>query len=132
MAELYKVNNVPTIEKIRLYDEDNNKYYRFQEKGLEIGTKSWEMLYSTEEEALEDGATVLNGKSCCSTATKLHGFRFEFDADYHVLVLTGQFVEVGHDDEDVVDVEEIVEIWSYEDFCKMVADIKSGMYDEED
>jgi len=132
MPELYKVNSAPTIEKIRMYDEDRDTYYRFQENYLEMGTKSWGMIYSTPEEAIEDGSTVLNGKSCCSTARSLHGFRLEFMADVRVLVLTGQFVEVGHDDEDVVDVAEILEIWDYTEFCNMVSDIKAGMYEEED
>jgi len=132
MSEIYKVNNVPAIEKIRMYDENKDTYYRFQENYLEMGTQSWGMIYSTPEEAIEDGSTVLNGKSCCSTAKLLHGFRLEFSADVRVLVLSGDFVEVGHDNEDVVNVAEILEIWDYTEFCNMVRDIKNGMYDEEE
>jgi len=132
MSELYKVNNIPTIKKINIYDEDNNTYYRFQENSIEIGNKSWEMGYDSEEEALENDARSLNGKSCCSTARTLHGFRFEFDKDYRVLVLTGNFIEVGQDDEDVVNIWEILEIWSYEEFCKIGTDIKNGMYNDDE
>jgi len=130
--ELYTVNNAPNIEKIKMYNADNNTYYRFQSKFLKIGNKSWEMGYDSEEEALENDARILNGKSCCSAAKSLHGFRFEFNKDYHVLVLTGDFIEIGHDDEDVIDVAKILEIWSYEEFCKMVSDIKMGLYDDEE
>ena len=130
--ELYTANNIPTIDKINIYDANNNTYYRFQNSFLEMGNKSWEMGYDSEEEALENDAIILNGKSCCSTAKSLHGFRFEFNKDYHVLVLTGDFIEIGHDDEDVIDVAKILEIWSYEEFCKMVSDIKMGLYDDEE
>lgn len=121
---IYTVNNQPTPEKIESYDENRDVYYRFQDSSLEMGTQSWGMIYSTPEEAIEDDSTVLNGKSCCSTASKLYGFRSEFDNDYVVLVMSGWFVEVGHDDEDVIDVDQVLEIWSREEFMAMVKSIK--------
>ena len=68
---IYEVNNKPTIDKIENFDDERNTYYRFQNKDWEMGTQSWGMIYSSPEEAIEDGSTVLNGKSCCSTAKEL-------------------------------------------------------------
>ena len=56
---LYSVNNQPTAEKIEDYNDKSNMFYRFQDPTLEIGTQSWGMIYSTPEEAIEDGSTVL-------------------------------------------------------------------------
>jgi hypothetical protein len=119
MPVLHEVNNIPTQEKFDTYDKASDIYYRFQDKKYEMGTQSWGMIYSSPEEAIEDGSDVLNGKSCCSTARKARGFALEFDNDSVVMVLKGWFVEVGHDDEDVIDVEEVLEIWSREDFMAM-------------
>ena len=128
---IYEVNNKPTIEKIEKYDSMNNVYYRFQMKDWEMGTQSWGMIYSSAEEAIEncedDGLTedeaVLNGKSCCSTAKGLMNFICSFDKDFRVLVLDGNYVGEGHDGEDVVNVNEILEIWDFDEF----ADVTNSM-----
>lgn len=132
---IYEVNNKPTAEKIERYNEESNVYFRFQEKDWEMGTQSWGMIYSSAEEAIEccedDGLTpetaVLNGKSCCDTAQELMNFTQCFDRDFRVLVLTGSYVEEGHDGESVVDVDEILEIWDYDDFI----DLMIALEDEE-
>lgn len=123
---IYEVNNIPTAEKIEEYNRDKNTFYRFQCKDWEMGTKSWGMIYSTQEEAIEDGSTVLDGKSCCRTANELYRFKNEFDNDFHVLVVKGWYVEEGHDGEDVVDIEEITEIWSREDFLNIVKEMREA------
>lgn len=125
---IYEVNNKPTIEKIEKYDEDRYTFYRFQNKDWEMGTKSWGMIYGSAEEAIEncenDGLTpeeaVLDGKSCCSTANQLWNFAQYFDKDFRVVVLEGSCVGEGHDGEDVVDVDEILEIWDYNEFIKVM------------
>ena len=125
---IYEVNNKPTIEKIKKYDDERDVYYRFQMKDWEIGKQSWGMIYCTAEEAIEnceyDGLTpenaVLNGKSCCSTAKELMKFVCEFDKDFRVLILNGDYVEEGHDGEDVIDVNEILEIWDFDEFTDLV------------
>lgn len=125
---IYEVNNKPTVEKIERYDDDEHTFYRFQKKDWEIGTKSWEMIYSSEEEAREcyeeagfdcEDDAILDGKSCCSTAKELMNFVCEFDNNFRVLVLTGNCVGEGHDGEDVVDVDEIVEIWDRQEFIDL-------------
>jgi hypothetical protein len=121
---IYEVNNKPTIDKIENFDDERNTYYRFQNKDWGIGTQSWGMIYSTPEEAIEDGSTVLNGKSCCSTAKELYNFMDYFDTDFNVLILEGDWVEEGHDGEDVVEVSSIKEIWSFEDFKKIMWDME--------
>lgn len=119
MKELvYKINGVPTPEKIEEYDEDNNIFYRFQNPTHEMGEKSWGMIYSSEEEALEDGSTILDGKSCCWTVSQLLDFAPYFDNDYVVLVVNGYYVEDGHDDEPVVDIAEVLEVWNLPDLVK--------------
>lgn len=129
---IYEVNNKPTIEKVEMYDNDRDTYYRFQHKDWEMGEKSWGMIYGSEEEAREayeeDGLdpddAILNGKSCCSTLKELSNHSFSFNNQFVVLVLTGDYVEDGHDDEDVIDVAEILEIWSWEDYIKMAEELE--------
>lgn len=122
--ELYKVNNKPNEEKINKYDDEECVFYRFQCKDWEIGTQSWGMIYETAEEAVKDGETVLNGKSACSTAYKLWDFAQCFDNDFRVLVVTGEYVEEGHDGEDVIDIEDILEIWDFDEFIKCMISIE--------
>lgn len=121
---IYTVNARPSKEKIDSFDHNKDVYYRFQNPDHEAGTQSWGQIYSTPEEAIEDESTVLNGKSCCSTAHKLYGFCDQFDKDYVVLVMSGWFVEVGHDDEDVIDIDQVLEVWSYEDFKDIIRKIE--------
>lgn len=115
---VYKVNGVPTPNKLAQYDEDDNIFYRFQNPEHETGDKSWGMIYKTKEEAIEDGSTVLNGKSCCCTANELLDYAPFYGDDYVVLVVNGWYIEDGHDDEPVVDIDEIVEVWSLPDLVK--------------
>lgn len=128
---IYKPNNKPTIKKINEYDQEYGVYYRFQFEDWEMGTKSWGMIYSTEEEAREaykeDGLdpddAILNGKSCCSTFKELTNHDFSFGEGFVVLILSGDYVEEGHDGEDVVDVDQILEIWSWEDYEKICTEL---------
>lgn len=124
----WEVNNKPTLEKIEKYDNEKGVYFRFQDKDYELGTKSWGMIYGSEEEAreayeeegLNPDDAILNGKSCCSTSREAMRFAGEFDGAINVvLVLTGNYVEEGHDGEDVVDVAEILEVWDFDEFCKL-------------
>ncbi|KRU40030.1 hypothetical protein [Clostridium sporogenes] len=125
---IYEINSQPTIEKVNNFDENSNVYYRFQMKDWEIGTQSWGMIYGSAEEAIEccedDGLTpetaVLNGKSCCSTAKELAELSSSFDKDFRILVVEGNWIEYGHDDEDVVEITEIKEIWDFNEFLNLV------------
>lgn len=125
---IYEVNNKPTLEKIEKYNEDRYIFYRYQMKDWEMGTQSWGMIYSSAEEAIEccedDGLTpdeaVLDGKSCCRTADELFGYSGNFDKDFRVLVVSGRSVGEGHDGEDVVDIDEIIEIWDYTEFDELM------------
>lgn len=127
----YEVNNIPTVEKIREYDEDRYTFYRYQMKDWEMGSQSWGMIYGSAEEAIEccedDGLTpeeaVLDGKSCCSTAKEVWNFSDRFDKDFRVVVLTGNCIGEGHDGEDVVDVDEILEVWDYNTFENLMAEL---------
>ena len=129
---IYEVNNKPTLEKIEKYNEDRFTFYRYQCKDWEMGEYSWGMIYSTMEEAIEccedDGLTedeaVLDGKSACNTANELFGFSGNFDKDFRVLVVSGKSVGTGHDGEEVVDVDEILEIWDYEEFDKLMMSLE--------
>ena len=113
---LYPVNNKPTAEKIENYNDKSNMFYRFQDPTLKIGTQSWGMIYSTPEEAIEDGSTVLEGKSCFRTARELYGYTGTFAGDAVVLIFSGWDAGTGHDGEDLADVEEILEIWNMQEF----------------
>ena len=125
---IYEVNNNPTIEKLDKYSYDDRYYFRFQMKDWEMGDKSWGMGYTTEKEAMEaweeleldPEEAVLEGKSCCSNAKRLASFSSYFDKDFRVIVLTGSYVQEGHDGEDVVDVWDIEEIWDYSEFMNIV------------
>lgn len=122
--DIYKVNGIPTQDKIEMYDDDNGTYYRFQCKDWEMGTKSWGMIYSSSEEAIEDGSTILDGKSACYTADNLWDFAQFYDDDFRVLVLEGSRVEEGHDGEDVIDVYKVLEIWDYNDFINCMISLE--------
>ncbi|HBY21291.1 MAG TPA: hypothetical protein DEG71_09865 [Clostridiales bacterium] len=130
----YPVNNFPTIDKIRMYDDDNTIYYRFQMPEWEMGTKSWGMIYDSEEEALENGGTVTEGKSACEKARFSYSFYSDaFGNTDRMLILKGYSLGRGPDqEEELVVVEEILEIWSYRDFCNLMEDVRQGMYDEEE
>lgn len=130
---IYEINNKPTVEKIEKYNEDRFTFFRYQMKDWEMGDQSWGMIYSTAEEAIEncedDGLTedeaVLDGKSACNTAKELFGFSSMFDKDFRVLVLSGKSIGTGHDGEEVVDVDEILEIWDYEEFDNLMISLES-------
>ena len=102
-------------------------------KDWEMGYQSWGMIYSTAEEAIEncedDGLTedeaVLDGKSACNTAQELFGFSGMFDKDFRVLVVSGKSIGTGHDGEEVVDVDEILEIWDYVEFDNLMMSLES-------
>lgn len=128
----YEVTSQPTIDKINGYDNDNNIFYRFQMKDLEMGSRSWLMMYSSEDEAIEcckyDGLTrdeaVLNGKSACSTAKELMSYVYFFDKDFRVMVLSGHRIGTGHDGESVVDVNKVIEIWDFDAFTVLMSKSK--------
>ena len=130
---IYEVNNKPTLGKIEKYNEDRYIFFRYQMKDWEMGYQSWGMIYSTAEEAIEncedDGLTedeaVLDGKSACNTAQELFGFSGMFDKDFRVLVVSGKSIGPGHDGEEVVDVDEILEIWDYEEFDNLMMSLES-------
>lgn len=130
---IYEVNNKPTLEKVEKYNEDRYTFFRYQMKDWEMGNQSWGMIYSTAEEAIEncedDGLTedeaVLDGKSACNTAQELFGFSGMFDKDFRVLVISGKSVGTGHDGEEVVDIDEILEIWDYEEFDNLMIGLES-------
>ena len=130
---IYSSNNFPTIEKIRMYDEDNNTFYRFQEPFYEMGNKSWGMIYATEEEALEDGGIVVNGKSCCMNHRYAWQYVDAFDNEALMIIVKGWSLGTGEDQyEDVVDIEEIIEIWNYDDFCKIIKEIEVLQNEDEE
>lgn len=45
-----------------------------------------------------------------------------YDNDYVVMIVKGSYVEDGHDEEPVVDISEIVEIWDYDEFVEVYQD----------
>ena len=129
---IYEVNSTPTIEKIEKYDDDIHMFYRFQNKDWEMGEESWGMIFSTREEAIESaeewGMTeeeaVLPGKSACNTAKELASFSGCFGNEYRVIVINGDQVGYGHDDEAVVDSIDIIEIWDYDDFMNLINNLE--------
>ena len=129
----WNVNNKPTEEKLNKYDNDKHIFYRVQDRDYELGTKSWGMIYGSEEEAREayeeDGLNpddaILNGKSAWGTAREMHQYaisRFDSMTDV-ILVISGDYVEEGHDGEDVVDVDEVLEVWDLDEFLDMVNEL---------
>lgn len=128
---IYTVNNQPTIQKIKEYNEQDNVYFRFQNSEWEMGEKSWGMIFDSEEDAIENceewGMTpeeaILDGKSACYTSTQALNFASNFDKEFVVLVLKGSYVQDGHDEEPVIDVKEILEVWDYNEFCKVAFEI---------
>lgn len=126
MPVIHNVNNVPSLEKLDTYNNNSNTFYRFQDKKYDIGTQSWGMIYSSPEEAEEDGSTVLNGKSCWSTSREMLGYTGTFDNDCVVLVVTGYDVESGHDGESVVFIDSVLEIWDRKEFINIATEHRFG------
>jgi len=62
------------------------------------------MIYANAEEALEDGSTILPGKSCVRNWRQLGQFADSFGdgTDFAVMVFNGYNVGSGHDGEEVV------------------------------
>ena len=91
-----------TVEELDAYV--GKGYFRFQCLDWAVRDYSCGMIYSDAEEAVEDGSTVLRGKSCVRNWRQLYNFMDSFgDGKYFaVLVFSGQWVENGHDGEDVV------------------------------
>ena len=122
--DIYEITGTPTIEKIEKYNESKDHFFRFQNKNWEMGEKSWGMIYSSEEEAradyedmdLDPDDAVLEGKSACYTAEELLNFAGNFDNNFVVTILYGDSVGTGHDDEEVVDVCRVEEVWDYDEF----------------
>jgi len=121
--KIYTVNNKPTAEKITDYNYNSGVFFRIQDPDYEMGTQSWGMIYSTPEEAIEDGSTVLEGKSCFRTARELNGYNGTFADNCVVLVFSGWDAGYGHDGEDLADVDEILEIWNMQEFKATVEEM---------
>jgi hypothetical protein len=113
---VYKITGKPTVEKLNEYSCDDNMFFRFQNPLREIGEESWGMIYKTKEEAIEDGCTILNGKSCCWNATDFAEYLPYYNNSYVIMIVKGFYVKDGHDEEPVVDISKIVEVWDYDDF----------------
>ena len=126
MPILHTVNNAPTLEKLTEYNYNSEVFYRLQDKKYDIGTQSWEMCYSSAEEAEEDGSTVLDGKSAWRTSREMLGYSGTFCKDSVVLVVTGYDVASGHDGESVVSIDSVLEIWSHEDFIEAAREHRYG------
>ena len=77
---------------------------------------------TTKEEAIEDGCDILDGKSCCWNISDFTEYLQYYDNDYVVMIVKGSYVEDGHDEEPVVDISEIVEIWDYDEFVEVYQD----------
>lgn len=116
---VYKITGKPTVEKLNDYNYDDNMFYRFQNPMHEMGEESWGMIYKTREEAIEEGCTILNGKSCCWNVDDFTEYLSYYNNDYVVMIVKGWYVENGHDKEPVVDISEIVEVWDYDKFVEV-------------
>jgi len=123
---MYKVAGKPTEEMVEKFNEDNHIFFRFQNPNRELDqdSKSWGMIYSSEEEAREncedDGLSedeaVLPGKSCMDTLEGVWNWADQFDDSYVILVFEGTDTGVsGHDDEYVAEFIKPVAVWSIED-----------------
>lgn len=128
--KVWNVNNQPTVEKINKYDADKHIFFRVQDRDYELGTQSWGMLYDSaeeareayEEEGLNPDDAVLDGKSAWGTSREMLHYavsRFDSVTDV-ILVIRGDDVATGHDDESVVDVDEVLEVWNLDEFLDMI------------
>ena len=113
------INNID-VEILNKFSDDSC-YFRFQCIDWEVGTQSFGMIYSSAEEAIEDGSTVLDGKSCVDDWRKLYQFMEWFNNDFPVMVFKGEHTGYGHDGEDVVIPEELIACIDYNSFCELVA-----------
>lgn len=123
---IYKINEVPTKELVEKYDSDRDIFFRFQNPEWELtrDSKSWGMIFSSEEEAIRDAEewgyteeeAVLPGKSCMNTLENVWRYADQFNDDYVMLVFEGEDTGInGHDDEFVAEFIKPIAVWSIED-----------------
>lgn len=126
---MFTVNAMATEETLNGIEYEDDWYLRFQNKNLEIGEQSWEMMYETadeareayEEDGLDPDDAVLDGKSCCCTWHEAAEYAGYYDEkDTVVLLIRGFCNCTGHDGEAVVDISEIAEIYDYDQFCNVI------------
>ncbi len=98
----------------------DNIFFRFHDPNRRMSSrsKSWGMIYTSEREAITDGSTVLEGKSCMPTAEQLMEWKDCFDDDYVVIAFYGcDTRETGHDGEYVATYIKKAAVFNYKDFC---------------
>ena len=116
---IYKKRDKCTPELLRQLSEKENVFFRFHNpyRRLSSRSKSWEMGYESELEAIREGSTVLEGKSCTKEAKDLMEFEHAFDSSYVVLAFEGWDTgQTGHDGEIVATYYKKVKCFNYEDF----------------
>lgn len=97
-------------------------YFRFQCLDWAPREVSHGMIYADAEEAIEDGSTVLEGKSCVSNWRQLREITEYFSKDFAVLVFTGYHNGTGHDGEDVVTPDTFIAALDFSKFIQLLAE----------
>lgn len=97
-------------------------YFRFQCLDWAVREVSHGMIYADAKDAIEDGSTVLEGKSCVKNWRSLHQFADVFDSDFAVLVFTGHHNGTGHDGEDVVTPDTFLAALDFSRFAEILED----------
>ena len=113
----YKVNSKATMELIEELNRNKDVYFRFQDPNIRLTkkSKSWGMIYSSAREAIADGSTVLNGKSCTETLEDLMQYAQYYDNNYIVMAFAGEYNGTGHDGECVCKYNGKVAVFNFDD-----------------
>jgi hypothetical protein len=103
-------------------------FFRYQDpkfiNDLSQESKSWGMIYGSEEEALEDGSEVLEGKSCMTNPYQLWtGWGEYFQEDDVIMVFDGEDTgTIGHDEENVATFTSFIDAFNKEEIENFLYD----------
>lgn len=121
MKKVYTKIDKCNPEIIQELAEQKNIFWRFHdpERRMSSRSKSWGMIYSSEREAIQDGSTILNGKSCEKYPENLMKWADCFDNSHVVIAFLGYDTrETGHDGEYVATYYQKIKTFNYDDFVK--------------
>jgi len=118
---VYKKLDLCSPEVLEKLSHSDGVFFRFHDpnRRMSTRTKSWGMYFESAHEAVKNGGTILDGKSCENSPEELMRWATSFDNSYIVIAFYGHDTrKAGHDGETVATYYKKLKAFSYGDFCK--------------